>query len=115
MNRFQLWWFHARLYFFGDKKYEKHGGGVIPCKECGQLFQSWEHFDYYDAYCEWCSFARRDPRVVKKNIQDILLGYQNGIRDWNDTKAWLRPEGIKLDIPQSKWGNCAEYRRRSLR
>jgi hypothetical protein len=96
MNRFQLWWLHFRLCFFGDKTYEKHGGGIIPCKKCGRLFQSWEHFDYYDALCEWCEFATKDPKTSKREIENILSEYNRGIRDWGDTIAYLRSIGIKV-------------------
>jgi hypothetical protein len=116
MNRFQLWLLHFRLFWFGDKEYEKNGGGVIPCRECGRLFQSWEHFDYYDDVCEWCAFLRRNPMVVKKDIQSILLDYENGIKDWDETKAYLGATGIRIERPKRElvWGNCAEFRRESM-
>jgi hypothetical protein len=84
------------MYWFGNKKYEKHGGGCIPCKDCGKPFYSYPHFGYYDDRCEWCSFARRDPKYVKHAIQQILLLYQNGETDWEETKLNLSTEGIKI-------------------
>ena len=92
----RLWWFHFKMWAWGNKTYEKQGGGIIPCKKCGTLFQSWQHFDYYDPYCEWCLFAQQDPEQTKFNIENILMAYDRKQRNWHDTKAYLRAENIKV-------------------
>jgi len=95
-DKLRNWWFHLKLYWFGNKKFEKHGGGIIPCKDCGQPFQSWLHFDYYDEYCEFCSFKRRDPIVTKFEIESLLNEYDRRQISWTDTKACLVSSGIKV-------------------
>jgi hypothetical protein len=115
MNRFQHWWLHFKLTYWGDDKYEKNGGAVIPCKRCGALFRSFDHFDYYDALCEWCEFASKDPRDSKREIQNILIAYEMRERNWEDTKAYLRGAGIKIIRPQKQnWGGCSDSRFRSF-
>jgi uncharacterized protein with PIN domain len=65
MNRLQIWWIHFKLVFLGDKKYEKAGGGMIPCEDCGKLFWSYDHWDYYDNLCESCLKIKEDKENGK--------------------------------------------------
>ena len=103
MNRFQVWWVHFKIGVLGDKKFDKAGTGIIPCQRCGRMFRSYQRFgrdwgDYvYDNHCEWCSFADRNPKEVKREIQNLLLDYQQRKMTWGMTKAYLRAVGIEVE------------------
>lgn len=108
MNRLQIAWWHFKMQWFGNKSFEKEGGGIIPCEKCGKIFQSWNHFDYYDNLCEWCRFAERDPIEVKQNVEQILSDYNSGAIDWDRVKASLLADGIKVRYSPVRcaWMNC---------
>ena len=59
MNKLEIWWYHLKLQWLGDKEFEKNGGGIIPCIKCGILFKSWVHYSSlwgysYDSECGNC-------------------------------------------------------------
>ncbi len=110
-NGLERWWFHFKMRNIGNKRYEKKGGGVIPCEWCGSPFQSYPHYSggwfIYDNLCEWCSFANRDPTLVKLNLEMCLNEFDRGERDWRETKQYLRTEGINVGCEDD---NCKTER-----
>jgi hypothetical protein len=111
-KKLRTWLFHLKMYWIGDKEYEKCGSGLIPCKGCGHYFLSYQHFDWYDQYCEWCLFSSQDPIQVKLAVENLLTSFWSGKIDWNELLMELRIYNIKVEKP-TNWGDCAEWRRRS--
>lgn len=55
---FKIFATHWKLKYFGDKTFEKNGGGILPCKKCGKPFHSYVHYGevgyVYDTTCLSC-------------------------------------------------------------
>jgi len=112
MNAIQVWWYHFKIQWAGDPKFEKDGGGIIPCRKCGRMFQSYMHFsggfDGYDSLCEWCEFKMKDPLELKKAVEQILTDYNSKVKSWDTAKAYLRSEGFKIRFTPHRcaWMQC---------
>jgi len=100
MNRVGIWLLHTRLEIFGDPKFDKAGGGIIPCRRCYTKFKSWCHYssDYgiiYDSLCADCRF-QEDAKEFRHHIIAILNQFDAKKMDWENTKGYLRANLIKV-------------------
>jgi len=113
MNRFQIWWIHLKLGWLGDKRFEKKGGGIIPCRHCGRLFRSYCHYssdfgDCYDDLCDDCVFKTKNLLEVKRVVEQILTDYNSKVKDWDTAKAYLWAEGFNIRYTPHRcaWMEC---------
>ena len=64
-ERIKIELLYCKLFWIGDKRVDKKGWAIIPCKKCGKLFRAYSHYDSdfgmcIDNECKKCWQAGED-------------------------------------------------------